>query len=773
MYFIARLVVEREYWSHFGERLGLLSRSFTRTNRPSIWLQAVSVGEVLSALPLIEKLRQQFPLAPIYLSTATIAGRRAAERHIDSSLTGLFYSPLDYVSCVRRVLKAIRPALLIVLETEIWPNLYMETKRAGARVAIVNGRISDRTWPRYRRWKGLFAPVLQLPDAVFVQSSVDYDRYAQLGVPKEKLNVEANLKYDCSIFHSPIFIETFGAAQIWIAGSTAGPNERGSLKRHMVDEDEIVLQAFRTLAVDFPRLLLILAPRHRARFSAVAQKLEQNGIRFVRRTHARPNRPDALQLPGVLLLDSIGELSRTYPLADVVFMGGSIAPRGGHNIIEPAAAGAPVVVGPHMHNFEAITTEFREAGAIVQIQSGPELAAAVRELLVNRNRARETGERARQLVEKRRGASERLAQSLAPLYDSANVKPVRSLPARYVLAGLAFAWREGGAMKRKRDERCADSQAPLSVPVVSIGGITVGGSGKTPFTVYLARRLRERGHTPAILTRGYGRRSPAKSLVFASGAHAPAALTGDEAQILLRASSASAGIGADRYQTAQLLLSHFPATSVLLLDDGFQHARMKRDLDIVLIDGLDPFGLDEIVPLGRLREPLTALSRADILVVTRAEEARYEKICERLREYNARAPIFRTRLLARQWRNYRTNSAMANLPGRRVAAFCGLGNPENFWRTLESLGLEVLFRSAFGDHHVYQPFELQRIARQARACGAQILVTTEKDRFNCPSQLERAIAPLELAWLEVDMELENETAFLAYVEEAIRRRAVA
>jgi tetraacyldisaccharide 4'-kinase len=377
-------------------------------------------------------------------------------------------------------------------------------------------------------------------------------------------------------------------------------------------------------------------------------------------------------------------------------------------------------------------------------------------------------------VESRQGVSNRLAKELVPLSQTAYLKTPRSLLSRAALKIFTFIWCEGGAILHRRSKHQAGSQSPLPVPVVSIGGITVGGSGKTPFTNYLAECLSARGHRPAILTRGYRRRSPARNLIFAPGTKVPVALTGDEPQIFLRSGTAPIGIGANRYQTAKILLSYFPSTTVLLLDDGFQHTRLKRDLDIVLIDGLDPFGQGNVVPIGRLREPLSALNRASVFVITRAEgDLRYESICRKLAEYNPNAPVFRTRLVSRHWRYYRTRSCTTILPFRRVAAFCGLGNPENFWRTLKSLGLEVVFRWAFPDHHVYQPLELQRIAHQARASGAEILVTTEKDRINCPIHLEKAIAPFDLAWLQIELQLENESVFFSLLEQALGRRAVA
>ena len=764
----------RAYWSHFSERLGFLPRSFTPTKPGSIWLHAVSVGEAASAVPLIRALRSGQPLVPIYLSTSTFAARNTAERHVSPFVDGIFYAPLDYVSCVRRTLRAIRPSLLVVLETEIWPNLYHEATQSGAVLTIVNGRISDRTWPRYRRLRWFFRPLLRLPKLVFPQSAMDRDHFAELGVPVSRLQAPGNLKYDVPPSSSANGIPTFDAEPIWICASTTGPNERGSLTRHRVDEDDIAVRTFQSLAPDFPRLLLVLAPRQPVRFEAVARKLQRAGVNFLRMTQFKADRSLVLQVPGVLLLDTIGELAAAYPLAHAVFVGGSIAPRGGHNILEPAAAGVPIIVGPHMQNFEGIFRDFVKAGALVAIQRQEDLLPQTRRLLLDRAFARRLAQNARRLVEAQRGTSQRVATHLWPLFYSASLQARHNLLARSILRLLSWAWLQGGALKRRRYERYADSVPPIRVPVISIGAITVGGSGKTPFTTYLATRLNERGYSPAILTRGYRRRSPARDLLFPPGAKVPAAFTGDEAQIFLRHAIAPIGIGANRYETAQLLLLQFPSTDVLFLDDGFQHARVKRDFDVVVIDGLDPFGGEHVVPLGRLRERLHALGRAHAFIVTRAgNDLRYEAICTRLREYNSIAPIFRTRLVARNWRDYRTGERLAHLPVRRVAAFCGLGNPQNFWSTLESLGLEVVFRWEFDDHHSYKAFQLQRIAHQARAHGAEILVTTEKDRINCPSHFANAIAPLDLAWLEIQIELEDEPGFLALLEPVLRRRAVA
>jgi tetraacyldisaccharide 4'-kinase len=701
------------------------------------------------------------------LSVSTVAGRRTAEREAEALVNGVFFAPFDFVSCVRRTIRAIRPALLIVLETEIWPNLYSEIERSGARLAIVNGRISDRTWKRYRALKFFFEPVLQLPDAIYAQSSTDCGHYRELGVNEPHLHTESNLKYDAALPEVFADIPTFDAEQVWVAASTVGPNERGSLKKHNVDEDDLVLGAFSDLSRDFPKLLLILAPRQPARFDIVAAKLRARALPFLRRSEMKLGKARDLSLPGVLLLDTLGELSSAYQHANVVVVGGSFAPRGGHNIIEPAAAGKPIIIGPHMQNFAAIARDFLDAHALEQIPAS-ELATTVRTLLEHRDRATELGQFARRVVEMHAGASKRLTPALLDLYFDGYCETPHNALVRAVLNLLALLWRAGGERKRMAGLRHACTVASLPVPVISVGGITVGGSGKTPFTTYLAAELSRRGHSPAILTRGYRRRSPAQNVVLAPGTKVPSSLTGDEPQIFLRAGVAPIGIGSNRFATARVLLQQFPATDTLLLDDGFQHARLARDLDIVLIDGLDPLGGGEVVPAGRLREPLCALERADVFVVTRAEsDLRFRAIRKHLRAYNQTAPIYRTRLIARSWRDYQTGERVE--PGKQpVAAFCALGNPQNFWNTLDSLGLDVVFRWSFEDHHTYRPVELQYLARQAHFHGAHLLVTTEKDRVNFPRLSAATIAPLRLAWLEIELELESSSAFFAYLEAALR-----
>jgi len=734
-----------------GERLGFLPASFQATGSAGVWFHAVSVGEVLSAVELIGRLRFKRPHTPVYLSTATLAGRAAAEQRLRGLTQGVFFAPLDYRSIVRRILRRVRPSAVVVLETEIWPNLYLETKRAGASLLIVNGRLSDRALPRYRAFRWFFRHALALADTIFVQSAEDARRYAIAGAPEERVHFAGNLKYDFGppadgiVQDVAAFLDSVSPQAIWVAASTMPAKEPGD-----PDEDDVVLRAFQTLARQFPSLLLILAPRKPERFDVAAEKLRMLGIPFVRRTAL-----ERLTPPGVLLLDSIGELAPIFERATVVFMGGTLASRGGHNVLEPAYFSKPVITGPHMENFSAIAEEFFSAGAMIRIANADEISTVVADLLNDPRGAVLIGEKACALANARRGVVDRIACEILKAADKGVPNPCRSLPARLALTPLAWIWAAGNRLSWAR--RMAAPQS-LHAKVVSVGSLTMGGAGKSPVVAHLAQRLNVEGRNVAILTRGYRRHSTDREVIVPKGETVPGALTGDEAQILVRAGHAHVGVGADRVQVGRKMETEL-APDVFLLDDGFQHVQLERNEDIVLIDALDPLA-GGVFPLGRRREPLKSLARATVVIVTRVELGQGIAGIERLiRHYNPTAPILTSRVVPKRFVG-RAILPAAALPGGPVAAFCGLGNPSSFWRTLDSLGVEVAFRRAFGDHHPYRPAELRRIAAQASAAGAKALVTTEKDMMNLPIGAAALLEPHELYWLEIDIEIDNEQELL-------------
>lgn len=754
LYLLYRGIRNRRYFAGLAERLGFLPATIQTTGSVAIWFHAVSVGEVLSAVELVRAMRAVRPRMRLFVSTTTLAGRETADQKLEGLADGVFFAPLDYRSSVRRVLRRLRPAAVVVLETEIWPNLYRESKRAGASLILVNGRISDRAVTRYRRWHWFFRHVLASVDTIFAQSAEDKRRFVAAGARLDQVQVAGNLKYDFTPPPAGIapsiaqFLDTIKPAQpglfkIWIAASTMPPADTND-----VDEDDLVIKAFQQISR--PGLLLILAPRRPERFDVVAEKLKRARVNFVRRTNPAP-----LALPGVLLLDSLGDLAALFERADVVFMGGTLARRGGHNILEPAHFAKPIIVGPHMENFRSIAREFHAAGALELIESADALAGAVARLLDDPGKL---GARARDLAMSKHGVVDRIAKEVRTAAANGVPDPPRTLLARAILTPLSWCWAAG---HRANVARQLAQRRSLSTPVISIGGLTMGGSGKSPMVGHLAHRLRELGRNPAILTRGYHRKSHDRLVVVPRGEKASTALTGDEAQIYVRAGDALVGIGADRYEAGRRMEETL-SPDIFILDDGFQHIRLARTKDVVLIDALDPFG-GGVFPLGRRREPCKSLARASAIVVTRVEPGQdIAGLRKQLREFNRDAPIYTARAIPRYWIDYESKimSPVEEVKFGPVAAFCGLGNPRAFWKTLEDLEIDVAFRWAFGDHHHYKPAELERLAKQAADCGSETLVTTEKDMMNFCEQVPSIVAPQKLLWLKIGVEIDREEEFL-------------
>jgi 3-deoxy-D-manno-octulosonic-acid transferase len=372
----------------------------------SIWIHAVSVGEVLAARPLVPALRERFPAHRIFVSTTTMTGNAVARKSL-RGVDGLFYAPFDFPHPVRRALEVLNPSLLLLVETELWPNLIHEAKRRGARIALVNGRISPRSFPRYRRLRRLLTGTLGEVDLFLMQGEAHAQRIREMGAPADRVAVTGNLKFDAvepaRLPERLVKLLQGGTGQmrpLWVAGSTVG------------GEEEAVLSAFHRVRTAVPHARLLIAPRHPERFDTVPPLVEAAGFRCLRRSALDPL---AWKDGEVLLLDSLGELSQVYALASVVFVGGSLVPSGGHNILEPAVAGKPVVVGPHMENFQEIADQFRAEQAVVQVSSADELAGVVSSLLLDEDERQRLGERARDLVGRNRGAVERSASALADL----------------------------------------------------------------------------------------------------------------------------------------------------------------------------------------------------------------------------------------------------------------------------------------------------------------------------------------------------------------------
>jgi len=404
------------------ERFGLLPESFQQEKRGAVWVHAVSVGETLAVVRLVRDLHALFPDRKIFLSSVTPAGRAAGETRLPS-VSGRFYLPMDWRGAVGSALKRIKPSLLVIVETELWPNLLRASHEFGARIILINARLSTRSFRRYRLLRPLMRRVLEHVDVVCAQTEADAERFRHLGALSERVALSGNLKFDSE---PPRFAAFPRHLERAVAHTKRGPIMIAAST--MPGEEPILLDAWSKVHAQYPKALFILAPRHPARFDEVAQILARSGFSYTRRSLLASPEPEfssQLAAPDILLLDSIGELAAILELADVVFMGGSLVPTGGHNILEAAYWARPVVFGPHMENFQDIAQLFLEAEACVQVRDGKELVESVLNLFGDRAASRQLGERGKRLLERETGATARVLEQIQRLLEAQVVPDLR------------------------------------------------------------------------------------------------------------------------------------------------------------------------------------------------------------------------------------------------------------------------------------------------------------------------------------------------------------
>jgi 3-deoxy-D-manno-octulosonic-acid transferase len=401
-YFLYQALRHDKYVGSLGQRLGYLPVSFNLDNDKSIWVHAVSVGEVMSARPLISELRRRYPALRLFLSTTTRTGQAIARRSVND-VDGVFYFPFDWSFAIRRTLKLVNPRLFITVETEIWPNLLRECGRRGIRTVMVNGRVSARSYRRYRLIRPFIRRVLADVDRFCVQGDETSQRLLALGADPARVVVTGSLKFD-SLDPALMpgrgrervlrFFRVPSSRPVLVAGSTT----RG--------EEAMVIRAFNRFRSTSAgsNALLVLAARHPERFDEVERLCRHEGLATVRRSELAI---DAEPRADAVILDTIGELAQLYQVATAVFVGGSLVPAGGHNILEPAIHAKPIVVGPYMHNFREIIEAFLANGAAIQVQGERGLEEAVLGLMGDPVRRARLGAAARALVDANRGATDR------------------------------------------------------------------------------------------------------------------------------------------------------------------------------------------------------------------------------------------------------------------------------------------------------------------------------------------------------------------------------
>ncbi|MGA2001796.1 MAG: 3-deoxy-D-manno-octulosonic acid transferase [Terriglobales bacterium] len=413
-YWLLQMLRHGKYRAGLRQRWGAVpARLIEGAGRRTIWVHAVSVGEVVASSGVVQALRQEFPAHRVLVSTTTSTGQKLAAKRFGAE--NVFYFPLDFGFAVQSYLQALRPDLCVIAETEFWPNFLRMAKSRGSRVAVINCRISDRSLPGYKRLGFWLPKVLANVDLFLAQTEEDGRRLVEIGASEEKVKIGGNLKFDVAPPPSPAIvaslraaIEQSGAGPILVCGST------------LEGEEGTLLSAFQNILATQPKAVMVLAPRHPERFAEVATLVEQLGFKMWRRSLWNG---EALA-GGVFLVDSIGELAALYSLATVAFVGGSLVPRGGHNILEPALYGVPVVTGNHYENFRDIVNFFSSQDA-VRVVGLAELPLVFIELIENGEERARLGRNALAALESQRGATARTVRALAELMK----KPATSQPA--------------------------------------------------------------------------------------------------------------------------------------------------------------------------------------------------------------------------------------------------------------------------------------------------------------------------------------------------------
>ena len=375
-----------------------------RFSRRPIWLHAISVGEILSAVPLAQSLKSRFPDYPLVVSASTHTGLEIAKKRLSKTCDAIFLFPYDFIWSVKKMINGINPAIFILFESDIWPNFLFETKKRGIPALFVNGRISPHSFKGYKKISFFMAWVLSNFSRLCIQTPKDADRFATIGAPQERMKVTGNIKFDLPIETVPDVeriklkksLRVAENSPIFLAGSTHA------------EEEKLLIHSLKELQQRFPELVILIVPRHPQRAASIKRLLAEEGLSATLKTALKPRSgEDHTHSPGIIIVDTLGELRRLYAIADTVLVGGSLIKHGGHNPLEPAMFKKPILFGPHMHNFEWIAnTLVRSKGAIMVEDANDFLKEATR-LLANPKERKTLGEQAYKILQKNRGALEK------------------------------------------------------------------------------------------------------------------------------------------------------------------------------------------------------------------------------------------------------------------------------------------------------------------------------------------------------------------------------
>jgi len=819
-YFTWRYFREKGFPRRFRQSIGLLrdEEIAAVAHKNCIWIHGASVGEIVATSPLVKEIRKAMPDAKILVSAVTTGGYNMAHQIIPEA-DAIIYFPLDLPFVSESFVKRIMPRIFMPVETELWPNFLRAIKLRRIPVMMVNGRISDKSVKSYRYLFGILADMMGSVTRFCMQSSIDAEYIAHLGAEKRRIYVTGNTKFDQTYAEvTPLdlsqYKEELGLGDdypVIVAGST-----------HPTEE-EALFKCFKEIQKEFPHARMVVAPRKPGRVNEIGHIAKKYGLNMGLRSELK-NTSSPRPKFDIVLIDTIGELGRIYAVGDAVFVGGSLINHGGHNVLEPAAHAKPIIVGPSMSNFKDSFALLSKVGACVQIKNEQEMTDMFLKIFRDDALRKKMGDASLQVIKENRGAAVRTIGYLKELLEltatESMVNTHYKINTRNINDDVSPKMRPGDAvtqyliqLSHGEDNGIIDwcvlallrvlsvlyeagvrlklacysvgilPKTQLDCCVISIGNITVGGTGKTPTAQKVALMIQKMGYRVVILNRGYRSHWEEKIGVVSDGKkiYMTAYEAGDEAFLMAKQlPGIPVVIGKERAITGQFAVDKFQA-EVLILDDGYQHWQLYRDLDVVLVDTLNMFGNGCILPRGTLREPLSNLSRAGLFLLTKCDQSSpisRATLCDTLNQYAPAAPIAESIHkpcdfieIADWYKNDMTKALPLDvLHGKSVMVFSAIGNPSSFEQTMNAEGLNIVEAIRYPDHHDYGMVEMQYIMDRALNKGVKALVTTGKDAVKIPTEFIYLYRDVPLYILDMEIQITSgEEAFVNTIKAAIKK----
>jgi tetraacyldisaccharide 4'-kinase len=819
-FYFYRLLTEEGFGGRFRQSIGLIPEEEIAdvANTDCIWIHGASVGEIVATSPIVKEIKRIMPERKVLVSAFTVAGYNMAKQIIPEA-DGYVYFPLDLPWVAESVVRRVHPGIFLPVETELWPNFLKAIRERDIPVMLVNGRISERSVKTYRYLFSIWRDMVRTVSRFCMQSSIDANYIARLGADPQKIFITGNTKFDQT--YAEVTPEDLAAYKaelglgedafpIVVAGSTHAP------------EEDIVLTAFTQLRKQYPKARLVIAPRKTNRVEEIRKLIRKFGYETGLRSKLKNISGLRPEFP-VVLIDTIGELGRIYAVGDIVFVGGSLKKGyGGHNVLEPAAHAKPILVGPSMENFKDSYSLLNKAGALRTVQNTDGLTKAILEIAGDNVLRKKMGDASMQVIRENRGAALNTMHYLTDLLEkafvlSADTKyyPVntrnssdagdvglkyRAFSIRYIfhpgraperpwyvsillgfLRALSYVYGFGLRTKLWMFKVGILSARKLDCCVISIGNITVGGTGKTPTAQRVAMTIKNMGYRVAILNRGYRAHWDKPIGVVSDGEkiYMTSYEAGDEAYLMAKTMpGVPVVIGRNRDVTGSYAVEKLHA-EVIIMDDGFQHWKLKRDMDIVLVDTQNLFGNGVLLPGGAMREPLSHLDRADIVLFTRSDRSSQltrDNLTDSIRRYNKAALIVESIHHTKEfveiadWHKGVQDKpiSLEELKGKRVIVFSAIGNPLSFEQNVCGCGLDIVEAIRYPDHHDFDMPEVQYIDERASELNADALITTSKDAVKIPTEFIYFNRKIPLYVMNMDIMItRNEEAFDSKLKDTV------